>query len=239
MSNRVSTLEIRRATRNAAPSWRAEERELRRDPCESPPVRLTLCLRPACLTSAARTAVPPSCWNPTPLTPIRFSLKDGVLNARPRKGTSARGRWLEEDARLEAALRESTKDGAENVMIVDLLRNDLGRVSQPGSVHVPALVSASPSAPLSSTGPRGGVAEYGIGGGIAHYSTPADEYEECLLKARVVTHRRPDSTCWKRCCSKRREGIIFSTGTSTGCASQARYFGYPCRRGEVMEALAR
>ena len=68
-----------------------------------------------------------------------FSLKDGVLTARPMKGTALRGRFAEEDDANAAALRTSEKDRAENVMIVDLLRNDLGRVSIPGSVCVPAL----------------------------------------------------------------------------------------------------
>lgn len=68
-----------------------------------------------------------------------FSLKNGVLTARPMKGTALRGRFLEEDDARAEALRLSEKDRAENVMIVDLLRNDLGRVSTPGSVCVPTL----------------------------------------------------------------------------------------------------
>ncbi len=68
-----------------------------------------------------------------------FSLKKGELTARPMKGTAPRGRWLEEDAEFMKALSQSEKDRAENVMIVDLLRNDLGRVSATGSVSVPVL----------------------------------------------------------------------------------------------------
>jgi para-aminobenzoate synthetase/4-amino-4-deoxychorismate lyase len=63
---------------------------------------------------------------------------DRVL-ARPMKGTARRGRWPEEDARRAAALTENAKDRAENVMIVDLLRNDLGRLAIPGSVRVEEL----------------------------------------------------------------------------------------------------
>jgi para-aminobenzoate synthetase/4-amino-4-deoxychorismate lyase len=52
------------------------------------------------------------------------------------KGTTKRGRWSEEDVELSKDLLQSAKDRAENVMIVDLLRNDLGRVSLPGSISV-------------------------------------------------------------------------------------------------------
>jgi para-aminobenzoate synthetase / 4-amino-4-deoxychorismate lyase len=68
-----------------------------------------------------------------------FSLRDDRLVARPMKGTRPRGRWLEEDKQLAEELYSSAKDRAENVMIVDLLRNDLGRVSEIGSVVVPQL----------------------------------------------------------------------------------------------------
>ena len=63
---------------------------------------------------------------------------DRVLT-RPMKGTSARGRTADEDEALRAALISSPKERAENIMIVDLLRNDLGRLAQPGKVRVLAL----------------------------------------------------------------------------------------------------
>jgi para-aminobenzoate synthetase / 4-amino-4-deoxychorismate lyase len=63
-----------------------------------------------------------------------FERSDGRIVTRPMKGTARRGRWPEEDARAAEALRSSPKDRAENAMIVDLLRNDLGRVAIPGTI---------------------------------------------------------------------------------------------------------
>jgi para-aminobenzoate synthetase/4-amino-4-deoxychorismate lyase len=61
------------------------------------------------------------------------------LITRPMKGTLARGRWLEEDMERARQLQQSPKDRAENVMIVDLLRSDLGKIAEIGSVDVPEL----------------------------------------------------------------------------------------------------
>ncbi|QXL83735.1 chorismate-binding protein [Comamonas sp. NLF-1-9] len=63
----------------------------------------------------------------------------GEILARPMKGTAARGRTPEEDAAQAAHLRTSPKERAENVMIVDLLRNDLSRIATAHGVRVPAL----------------------------------------------------------------------------------------------------
>ena len=65
-----------------------------------------------------------------------------TITARPMKGTAPRGAGGASDRALEAGLLASEKDRAENLMIVDLLRNDLARVAATGSVRVPALFEA-------------------------------------------------------------------------------------------------
>ncbi|HMI49571.1 MAG TPA: aminodeoxychorismate synthase component I, partial [Gemmatimonadaceae bacterium] len=59
-----------------------------------------------------------------------------TLITQPMKGTLGRGRWLEEDRQRADKLRASAKDRAENVMIVDMLRSDLGKIAEFGSVEV-------------------------------------------------------------------------------------------------------
>jgi len=77
------------------------------------------------------------------LSPELFFQLDGArLISRPMKGTRARGRFAEEDAQARDALLASAKDRAENVMIVDMIRSDIGRVARSGSVRVESLCEA-------------------------------------------------------------------------------------------------
>ena len=188
-----------------------------------------------------------------------FNLEGARLTCRPMKGTWPRGFWPAQDAERGKELRRSAKNRAENVMIVDMTRNDLGRVAETGSVRPVSLfdveryplqwqmtstVEASAEDPslvtlfagmfpcgsitgapkhssmgvireLEST-PRGiytgaigylspggrghfnvairtvvfdrgaGRAEFGVGSGVVWDSVDLDEYEECLLKARML-----------------------------------------------------
>jgi para-aminobenzoate synthetase component 1 len=68
-----------------------------------------------------------------------FTLQDGVVESRPMKGTAPRGATPAADRALRDGLAASEKVQAENLMIVDLLRNDIARISEIGSVEVPEL----------------------------------------------------------------------------------------------------
>lgn len=75
----------------------------------------------------------------TPETFLVYDPNTRLITTKPIKGTRPRGRGAEEDARLAHELHQSEKDRAENVMIVDMLRNDIGRVAEYGTVRVPRL----------------------------------------------------------------------------------------------------
>ncbi|MDH6594123.1 para-aminobenzoate synthetase/4-amino-4-deoxychorismate lyase [Variovorax sp. TBS-050B] len=80
-------------------------------------------------------------------SPELFLRNDGgVLTARPMKGTAARADEAASDGETARRLAVDAKNRAENVMIVDLLRNDIGRVARTGSVKVPALFAVEPYA---------------------------------------------------------------------------------------------
>ena len=109
-------------------------------PLGEPPWELYLRMR-------QRNAAPFAAYFDTPqvevlsASPERFLRVDidGRVETRPIKGTRPRGIGPEHDGALGRALTESAKDRAENLMIVDLMRNDLSRVCSPGTVRVPEL----------------------------------------------------------------------------------------------------
>lgn len=79
------------------------------------------------------------------LSPELFFHRQGNrITTRPMKGTAPRGRWSMEDQQQANGLRQSEKNRAENLMIVDLLRNDLSRIAQPHSVTVNQLFAVEP-----------------------------------------------------------------------------------------------
>lgn len=79
------------------------------------------------------------------VSPERFLLlAERHIQTRPIKGTLPRSADAQQDARLAAQLAAAEKDRAENLMIVDLMRNDIGRIAAPGSVRVPELFAVEP-----------------------------------------------------------------------------------------------
>ena len=228
---------------------------------------------------------------------------------RPMKGTAPRGRWLEEDENQAAALAASAKDRAENVMIVDLLRNDLGRIARPGSVEatrlfdieryetvwqmtstIRARTAAGPVEVLKAlfpcgsitgapkirtmeiiaeleTAPRGiytgalgwfgpgrrasfsvpirtvqvewstGEAVYGVGGGVTWGSTAEGEFEECLVKARLLRQARPDFDLLETLRWEPGSGYFLLERHLARLLDSSRYFGRPLNVATMREAL--
>ena len=238
-----------------------------------------------------------------------FTLDGHQLSTRPMKGTAARGRWSEEDRALARWLGNDKKNRAENVMIVDMMRNDLGRIAEMGSVQVHRLfqieqyptlwqmtstVSSSTKAGLpeimtalfpcaSITGapkprtmriiaeletmPRRvytgcigfmapkrraqfnvairtaivdketGSAEYGVGGGIVWDSAPGDEYEECMVKAKVLTEKRPEFELLETLLWEPHAGFFLLDYHLRRLEGSARYFGFPFEREAFLQKL--
>ncbi len=241
-----------------------------------------------------------------------FRCEAGRLTARPMKGTAARGQDPASDRAAVERLRTDPKNRAENLMIVDLIRNDLARVAEPGSVAVEALFAVEPYASIhqmTSTvtarlaggrdaadvlgalfpcgsvtgaprirameviaalepearglycgsigwmapggrdaafnvairtlvlGPGAGPARLGLGSGIVADSVAADEWQECLAKARFLAPARPASLLE----TMRREadgGVAFlGRHLDRLCASAAR-FGFPADRAKIEAAIA-
>lgn len=240
-----------------------------------------------------------------------FRLDGEALISRPMKGTAGRGLWLAQDEAKAKALASSPKDRAENVMIVDMARNDLGRVCRPGSVQAPELftleryptvwqmtstVSGRTSGPVTDilralfppasitgapkaratriiaeleTTPRGiytgcigyiapgrrarfnvairtacfdlseRTVEYGVGGGIVWDSTSEAEYEECLLKARIVTAALPEFALLETLLWEPDGGYFLLAGHLERLSRSARYFGVPADLDAIRERVAR
>lgn len=239
-----------------------------------------------------------------------FQLDGDRLSAKPMKGTARRGRTLAEDEAHIAGLRQSEKNRAENLMIVDMIRNDMGRVAQIGSVAAPRLfeveryptllqmtstVTARTSASVveilarmfpcaSITGapkvrtmhiirelepqPRGVYtgaigfigpdrrarfsvairtvlvdrerqqASYGVGSGLVWDSDTAGEYEECLLKARVLTTSRPLFQLLEALLWEADGGYFLRAEHLARLADTAAYFNVPLDRIAIEAGLA-
>lgn len=240
-----------------------------------------------------------------------FSVDDGFAKARPMKGTAPRGDTPAKDVAIGRAMQADEKSRAENLMIVDLLRNDLSRVAIPGSVNVTDLFSLETFPTLhqmtsgiearltkdvsitdvfarlfpcgSVTGapkirameilreledrPRGAYCgaigyfdpngncsfnvairtltstpkddgyalEYNVGSGVVYDSKAADEYAECLLKARIVTRQAPqlvETLKWTRA-----QGFDYLEGHCLRLMQAANTLGYPLDIANVMQVL--
>ncbi|BBP58379.1 aminodeoxychorismate synthase component I [Pseudomonas sp. St316] len=113
-----------------------------RAPCQGDAWAAYQALRAACPTPFSGFQSLPEGGAVLSLSPERFvKVSEGQVETRPIKGTRPRGTTPSEDAAHAAELLASPKDRAENLMIVDLLRNDLGRTCRIGSVRVPELFS--------------------------------------------------------------------------------------------------
>jgi para-aminobenzoate synthetase/4-amino-4-deoxychorismate lyase len=107
-----------------AASWRGD------------PLALYAAIRPAAGAGYGGVVFDGSHWLLSFSPELFFALQNGQATVKPMKGTRPRGLTLEADAAMRADLAASAKDRAENLMIVDLMRNDLSRVAEPGSVRV-------------------------------------------------------------------------------------------------------
>ena len=113
-----------------------------RAPCQGDPWRAYQALRKACPTPFSGYQQLADGSALLSFSPERFiRVSQGLVETRPIKGTRPRSSNPDQDTRNAEALLNSPKDRSENLMIVDLLRNDLGRTCQIGSVKVPELFS--------------------------------------------------------------------------------------------------
>ncbi len=236
-----------------------------------------------------------------------FKTNGGEIDMHPMKGTARRMADPVQDRALRDHMQQDEKSRAENLMIVDLLRNDLSRIAKPGTVKVPALFSLETYPTLhqmtshvsaclrqgidiadifkslfpcgSITGapkirameiihtlepqPRGaycgamgyidpggeacfnvgirtltldgGVMTYNVGSGIVLDSQAGDEYDECLLKAKVLTGAAPDlieTMRWKPS-----DGFIRADRHLARLSSSAAALNYPFSRSTIDKVL--
>lgn len=242
------------------------------------------------------------------LSPELFFRKEGDdMSMRPMKGTRPRSANAEIDETLRQEMRGDAKSQAENLMIVDLLRNDLSRISKPGSVNVPELFAMETYSTLhqmtsrvrstlqdevdietifkslfpcgSVTGapkirameiideledsPRGAycgalgyidpngdscfnvgirtltlsnnVVTYNVGGGLVLDSEAKDEYNECLLKAQVLTKNPPliiETLRWDP-----KQGFIRGARHKARMKKAAAALGYPFKSSAYQDIL--
>ena len=103
------------------------------------PLALYAAIRPRALAGYGAIVFTGAHWQLSFSPELFFTLYGSRLSTRPMKGTAERARDPAEDAAAKEALLNDPKQRAENLMIVDLLRNDLSRVSKPGTVNVPSL----------------------------------------------------------------------------------------------------
>ena len=248
------------------------------------------------------------------VSPELFLRSDGTtVTTKPMKGTAPRGRSTVEDLAMRDDLLRSEKERAGNLMIVDMLRNDLGRVARSGTVTVSELMQPErhptvwqltstveaeleaeiglaelftavfpcgsvTGAPKRSTmeiisileteprgvycggigyiAPGGNLAEfavairtgvvegnwftYHVGGGITYDSLAGSEYDECLLKALVVTDHREPPDLLETMRYVRGEGIPLLQDHIERLAGSAAYWGIdldPARVGEALSAI--
>ncbi|MWV26567.1 aminodeoxychorismate synthase component I [Aurantiacibacter rhizosphaerae] len=105
-------------------------------PASGDPLTLYAKIRPTASAGYGGLVFDGSDWLLSFSPELFFALRDGAAKVKPMKGTRPRGGTAAQDAALKEELSQSVKDKAENLMIVDLMRNDLSRVAQAGSVRV-------------------------------------------------------------------------------------------------------
>jgi para-aminobenzoate synthetase/4-amino-4-deoxychorismate lyase len=238
-----------------------------------------------------------------------FELNGESITCRPMKGTVQRGRTTREDHDRSEWLKNSEKNRAENVMIVDMVRNDVGKIAETGSISVPKLFEVEryptlwqmtstvtartdrsipeifaalfPCASITGapkvstmriiaelqntprkiyTGSIGYIApdrkakfsvairtalidrekkksEYGVGGGIVWDSTSLDEYEEALLKARVLTETPPSFSLLETMLWTPIEGYFLCEKHIDRMLDSANYFDISMTREKLKDYL--